>query len=140
MKRAAFVVLVIGNLLLLFLARHAMRPPEAAPPPAAQISDAQAPPPVLNPTHWAEIGVDTHFFRVSDAEYAEKSLSLFKSAGGTWMRETFPWVHIEPAKGHFDWTGSDRVVRLARKHGLKLLVTLAYCPQWAQARPGSPRC
>lgn len=109
-------------------------PAPVAPPPAALSSPSPRP---LGPP--PAFGVDTHCFYLHDSDKMSHALTMFESVGGTWMRETFPWMGIEPARGIFRWQRADAVVEMAEEHHLKLLVTLAYCPPWARSDQGMGR-
>jgi hypothetical protein len=47
-------------------------------------------------------------------------------------RATFEWVNIEPERGKYDFTTSDRLVRLAATHDVELLPVVLYAPRWAR--------
>lgn len=54
----------------------------------------------------------------------------------TWVRVIFDAFRIETARGQYDWRQSDLLVSTASAHGLKVLVTLSFSPEWARP-PGS---
>jgi len=66
----------------------------------------------------------------------DRDLDLVASLGAGWIRLDVPWEAIEPSRGVFDWSGTDRVVRAARRHGLEVVGILAYTPPWARS-PGT---
>jgi polysaccharide biosynthesis protein PslG len=72
----------------------------------------------------------------------ERDLRLATDAGFHWQKSLFQWRDIEGiAKGQFDWTESDRVVRASNAAGLKILARLDFEPLWArsdQAHNGPP--
>jgi GH35 family endo-1,4-beta-xylanase len=46
--------------------------------------------------------------------------------------QVFPWRDLNPAPGIYAWDASDYMVRVAREHGLNLVVRLDMPPQWAR--------
>lgn len=46
--------------------------------------------------------------------------------------QVFPWRDLNPAPGLYAWEASDYMVRVAREHGLNLVVRLDMPPQWAR--------
>jgi hypothetical protein len=64
------------------------------------------------------------------------------SSGVEAVRASFNWADAQPRRGQpFDFSRSDRMVRLAAAHGLALLPVVVYAPDWAKAyrnRPTSP--
>jgi hypothetical protein len=57
-------------------------------------------------------------------------------AGIAWIRVDFNWFMLEPARGVYDWTTTDAVVREAQARGLNVYATLAYTPGWANGGQG----
>ncbi len=53
------------------------------------------------------------------------------NTGGSWVREDFAWGLIEPRKGQFDWTATDRIVGNLRDRGLNVLGIISYSASWA---------
>ncbi len=73
-----------------------------------------------------------HAFLWWRPEVADRDLQLVKQAGFQWVKQSFAWRDIEgAAKGHFDWTRTDRIVEQVEKYGLKLLVRVDRQPAWA---------
>ena len=63
----------------------------------------------------------------------ERDLRMATDAGFHWQKSLFQWRDIEGiAKGQFDWTDSDRVVRDSNAAGLKILARLDFEPLWAR--------
>jgi hypothetical protein len=67
---------------------------------------------------------------------------LMASSGVANVRTSFSWAEAQPRAGRpFDFSRSDRIVRLAAAHGLSVLPVVQYAPAWARAyrtRPSSP--
>lgn len=57
--------------------------------------------------------------------------SLGKGAGTGWR-------YLEPARGVYNWYGTDLYVEAAERHGVDVLYTFYGTPQWASARPEEP--
>lgn len=78
----------------------------------------------------------------------DRELDVARTVGATWIRIDIDWSVIEPTKGVFDWTSTDRAVQAARSHGLAVLGIVDYTPAWARdpsvpsgtahGRPASP--
>ena len=79
------------------------------------------------------IGINLHV--PSNAILEDVALNL----GVSWIRVDFDWLWMEPERGRFEWTETDRVVEKAWTSGLAILATLAYTPAWASSNPGSPQ-
>lgn len=74
-------------------------------------------------------GVNTH---LPPAEL----LDLAVSAGFGSIRIDANWDMIEPARGHYSWGITDRVVQEAVARGLDIYATLSYTPSWANGGHG----
>lgn len=62
-------------------------------------------------------------------------LSAYREAGARWLRIDINWAGIQAAgPSSFAWTATDRVIRKARRCGMRVLGVLYYTPEWA--RPG----
>jgi len=77
-------------------------------------------------------GLDT----LVDADL-DRYFAATADSGATWVRFDFDWSVIEPRRGEFDWSGTDRVVDAARAHGLEILGLLTHTPEWARAADAS---
>ena len=45
------------------------------------------------------------------------------------------WADLEPTRGHWDFARLDSCVELARRHNVRVLLTLGLTPRWASSRP-----
>jgi hypothetical protein len=64
----------------------------------------------------------------------QRDLRLATDAGFHWQKSLFPWRQVEgAAKGQFDWTEADRVVRASTAAGVKIIARLDFEPDWARA-------
>jgi len=64
-------------------------------------------------------------------ETAHRDLGLIRDAGFTWVKQQFAWRDIEPSKGQYDWTRTDRIMDQVDEFGLNILVRLDNQPEWA---------
>jgi hypothetical protein len=64
---------------------------------------------------------------------AERDLMLIEAAGFDWVKVQMPWRAMEPQKEVYDWTEADRIVDLARDHGLNIIARIDTTPGWARA-------
>jgi hypothetical protein len=64
---------------------------------------------------------------------------MLKDAGVRWLRYFPEWQTIQPRKGEWDWTQSDRLVADARANGIRLSGAWAYFAPWASADGGTRR-
>ena len=73
------------------------------------------------------------------ARERNRYLDAVKGLGAGWIRIGIYWSVIQrrgPAT--YDWAPFDRVVKAARRRGLRVLGTILFAPGWARA-PGAPR-
>ena len=66
---------------------------------------------------------------------AERTAKVMKDAGMYWDRLELWWGVIEPEKGKFDWTFSDKVAQFYRKQEINALVILCYSSAWSKDTP-----
>jgi hypothetical protein len=59
-------------------------------------------------------------------------LTQIARTGAGWFAMDIDWASIETAKGHYNWTATDRVVQEAHARGLKILGIISYSPKWAR--------
>lgn len=72
------------------------------------------------------------FLNQSELEDYFKNL---KDLGVSRVRWDLDWGAIQPRDSHsYDWKGSDRVVQMAEKYGIKSLGIITYTPKWAQVK------
>jgi hypothetical protein len=69
--------------------------------------------------------------RLSRADL-DRELDAVSRTSATWLRVIFDSFRIETTRGVFDWSYTDQLVDAAKRHGLNLLVTLSYSPEWAR--------
>ncbi|BBY28624.1 hypothetical protein GCM10023114_18470 [Mycolicibacterium sediminis] len=66
----------------------------------------------------------------------DRELDAVAKTNATWLRVVVDWFRVEPVEGLYDWSYIDGVVNSARAHGLKVLMMVAFAPDWARA-PGT---
>ncbi len=62
----------------------------------------------------------------------KRSLQLTRELGASTIVQFFPWAYAEPAQGQYDWFHADRIVRHARRQGLRIIARLGLVPAWAR--------
>ncbi len=63
----------------------------------------------------------------------ERQYALMARSGVETVRVGFVWEFLQPSRGDdFDFTYTDRYVRLAAAHGLDVLPVMLYAPPWAR--------
>ena len=75
----------------------------------------------------------------NDPADVERTLTDLAAVGCGWVRADFDWPSIEPERGTFDWTDTDRFVALAARHHVRVLALLAYTPAWARPKGSSDK-
>ena len=106
--------------------------------PGQVVPDAQAywlaPPaphddPALRPESPFGMGVYLERFRGADQEAVARAA---RDAGVKWSREGFGWGRIEREPGKFDWAFHDRLVEVARAHGITIYAIVSGFPSWSK--------
>src|SRR4051812_7687076 len=94
----------------------------------------------------AQARVPAHFFgSVWDAEIAknapdavqDREWARMAATGVRATRTPFEWVKVEPERGQFDFSTTDRVVSLSARHGGELPPVVLYAPPWPRQRPAN---
>jgi hypothetical protein len=95
-----------------------------------------------SPASVSKLDYGIHLFIADHPQTTERDLRMVTDASFHWQKSLFKWREIEgAAKGRFDWTDADRVVRASRGNGIKILARLDFEPMWArkdQAHNGPP--
>ena len=73
---------------------------------------------------------------LSDATL-EAQTQLMARSGVESLRLTFPWSHLEPAQGRYDFSSTDRLVAAAARHRINVLANVLLTPRWASDHPNS---
>ncbi len=82
---------------------------------------------------------DLRAINVALEQYDEAGLrrAFDQLAAFGWVRQTFAWDEIEPARGEFDWAQWDQIVAAATARDKKIIAVLNFSPQWARAGQSS---
>ena len=67
-----------------------------------------------------------------DAETLDALLGDLARRGVRAVRQEFRWSDIEPQRGRFDWSASDRILSATARHGIAVLPVLWTTPEWAR--------
>ncbi|MGB8405367.1 MAG: hypothetical protein WCE30_15000 [Mycobacterium sp.] len=78
-----------------------------------------------------ELGMSVSLVGADDAEI-QRQFDLLSTMNVKMVRFDFDWSRIEGVKGTFDWSFTDRMVRAASTHSMKVLALLTYSPSWAR--------
>ena len=74
--------------------------------------------------------------QVPDAALTEQ-MGLMARSGVETVRAYFNWARIQPARGSFDWSTTDRLVGGAARRRMAVTANVMITPPWASSRPGS---
>jgi polysaccharide biosynthesis protein PslG len=88
-------------------------------------------PPAVRPTIPSPakpVGYVAHVLAQPDPR---RYVQLIENGGATSLRDDVTWAWIEPARGRFDWSATDKIVTLAATHHLHLLLAVDTTPAWA---------
>lgn len=66
------------------------------------------------------IALGSGYTAMSDAEM-DRTVEAIRSSGSHWVRFDIDWSAIESTEGTFDWSGTDRLVDIAKSSGLEIL-------------------
>jgi len=78
------------------------------------------------------IGVHTRLTDEVEEWKVQRTFQLVREMGSPWAVEYFPWAYYEPARGRYDWSHPDMVVRHAANQGVRLIARIDYVPAWAR--------
>lgn len=81
--------------------------------------------------HRVEIGMNLHY-RDTGAASVKRQFDLMAAMNVSWVRVDVDWSAVEPEQGDFDWESSDLIVEEALARRMKVLIVLAYTPDWAR--------
>jgi polysaccharide biosynthesis protein PslG len=85
------------------------------------------PPPVSSPDYGLSM------FLWDQPTTTDRDLKIASAANFHWQKTLFQWKNIEgAAKGVFDWTEADRVVRASTANGIKIIARIDFQPDWAR--------
>lgn len=61
-----------------------------------------------------------------------RAAAVAQAAGVKWSREEFQWARIEPRRGEFQWDFYDRLLAIARQHGIQVYAIVGYWSGWTK--------
>ncbi len=65
----------------------------------------------------------------------ERQFTLMARSGVESVRLPVLWAGLEPARGTYDWSSSDRLFAAASRHRIQILANVVTTPLWASERP-----
>jgi hypothetical protein len=80
------------------------------------------------------VGVHTRLTDEVEEWKIQRTLQMVREMGSPWIVEFFPWPYIEPAKGAYNWSHADAVVKHAENQGLTVIARLGWVPEWAREK------
>lgn len=80
----------------------------------------------------SEIGMTVHV-RDADSTTVARKFDLMAAMDVTWVRMDIDWSVVERKQGRLDWSYPDMVVDAAGARGMKMLLVLAFTPEWARS-------
>ena len=83
------------------------------------------------------VGVHTRLTDEVEEWKIQRTLQMVREMGAPWTVEFFPWPYIEPAKGHYNWSHVDTVVKHAENQGVTVIARLGWVPEWARGKETS---
>ncbi len=92
-------------------------------------------PPRSVATRNPKVGVHTRLSDEVEEWKVQRTLSLAREMGATWIVEYFPWAYIESTEDIYDWEHADMIVEHARHQGLTIIARLGMVPEWARPDP-----
>ncbi|HUW08800.1 MAG TPA: O-antigen ligase family protein, partial [Anaerolineae bacterium] len=90
------------------------------------------PPTAVQPAISDRVGVNLSLEQYGDDALAS-ILADLQARDIRWLRQSFSWAEIEPRKGQFDWSTTDRILQAVSDHQLQIIATLDTSPDWARA-------
>ena len=69
------------------------------------------------------------------APVLERQFALMARSGVESVRLPVLWAGLEPARGTYDWSASDRLFAAASRHRIQILANVVTTPLWASERP-----
>jgi hypothetical protein len=121
---------LLGVLLVVLAAACAPAAPTA---PTAAPTALPTPRPTATPVAAGQFDYGIHTFIWGQPGTTERDLGLVADGGFHWQKTLFQWREIEgSARGQFDWTEADRVVKATNAAGLHIIARLDFEPTWAR--------
>jgi hypothetical protein len=80
------------------------------------------------------VGVHTRLTDEVEEWKIQRTLQMVRQMGSPWIVEYFPWPYIEPAKGNYNWSHADAVIKHAENQGVTVIARLGWVPEWAREK------
>lgn len=97
------------------------------PTPTTALKVNPPPPPVSSPDYGLSM------FLWGQPATTDRDLKIASGANFHWQKTLFKWRTIEgTAKGVFDWTESDRIVKASTANGIRIIARIDFQPDWAR--------
>ena len=80
----------------------------------------------------SKIGVHTRLTDEVEEWKIQRTLSMVREMGASWVVEYFPWAYYEPSPGVYRWDHADRVVDHAIAQGQTIIARIDFVPDWAR--------
>jgi hypothetical protein len=80
------------------------------------------------------VGVHTRLTDEVEEWKIQRTLRMVREMGSPWVVEYFPWPYIEPAKGDYNWSHADAVIKHAENQGVAVIARLGWVPEWAREK------
>jgi hypothetical protein len=80
------------------------------------------------------VGVHTRLTDEVEEWKIQRTLQMVRQMGSPWTVEYFPWPYIEPAKGDYNWSHADAVIKHAENQGVTVIARLGWVPEWAREK------
>jgi hypothetical protein len=82
--------------------------------------------PVVSPVR--PVGYNSH---IASQSNPDTYVDLIQKGGATSLRDNVFWANVEPEKDSFNWSQPDKIVALAARHRLHVLLVIGNAPSWA---------
>ncbi len=82
-----------------------------------------------------KVGVHTRLMDEVETWKVQRTLTLAREMGASWVVEYFPWAYIETEPGYYDWRHSDTIIAHAANQGLTVIARLGMTPVWTRPDP-----
>jgi len=83
-------------------------------------------------TNYPVLGVHTRLTDEVEPWKIQRSLSMVREMGASWIVEFFPWAYYHARDGSIAWEHPDLVIEHASAQGLKVIARIGLTPDWAR--------
>lgn len=76
--------------------------------------------------------IERNIFGLADLSlHEQQTMALMEDIGVEWVRMEVRWDYVEPARGHYQWNETDRIVKNLRHLGINIQIVVDHPPVWA---------